>query len=45
MCIRDRHATILTQLGFDPNRLSFRHGGLDQRLVGVEGAEAIHGLI
>jgi hypothetical protein len=43
--VKNLHATILTQLGFDPNRLSFRHGGLDQRLVGVEGAEAIHGLI
>ena len=45
MHVKNLHATILTQLGFDPNRLSFRHGGLDQRLVGVEGAEAIHGLI
>jgi hypothetical protein len=35
------HATILHQLGIDPNALSYFHAGLDQRLVGVEGAEPI----
>jgi hypothetical protein len=30
------HATILNQLGLDPNRLSYFYGGLDQKLVGVE---------
>lgn len=39
------HATILNQLGLDPNRLSYFYGGLDQRLVGVEGAKPISGLI
>ena len=39
--VRNLHATILHQLGIDPNRLSYFHGGLDQRLVGVEGAEPI----
>ena len=39
------HATILQQLGLDPNRLSYFFGGLDQRLVGTEGAEPIHELI
>ena len=39
------HATILNQLGLDPNALSYFHGGLDQRLVGVEGAEPITELI
>lgn len=39
------HATILTQLGLDPNRLSFFHAGLDQRLVGTEGAQPIRELI
>ncbi len=39
------HATILHQLGLDPNRLSYFYGGLDQRLVGVEGAEPIKDLI
>ncbi len=35
------HATILQQLGIDPNRLSYFYSGLDQKLVGVEGAEPI----
>ena len=39
------HATILHQLGIDPNALSYFHAGLDQRLVGVEGAEPITELI
>ena len=39
------HATILQQLGLDPNRLSYFFGGLDQRLVGTEGAEPIQELI
>jgi uncharacterized protein (DUF1501 family) len=39
--VKNLHATILTQLGLDPNRLSYFHGGLDQKLVGVEGAEPI----
>jgi len=43
--VKNLHATVLTQLGFDPNGLSFNFGGLDQRLVGVEGAEPIHQII
>ncbi|MSQ97542.1 MAG: DUF1501 domain-containing protein, partial [Gemmataceae bacterium] len=39
--VKHLHATILHQLGLDPNRLSYFHGGLDQKLVGVEGAEPI----
>ena len=39
------HATILNQLGMDPNRLTYFFGGLDQRLVGVEGAKPIPELI
>ena len=39
--VKHLHATILHQLGIDPNRLSYFQGGLDQRLVGVEGAEPI----
>jgi hypothetical protein len=35
------HATILDRLGLDPNRLSFFYNGLNQKLVGVEGAEPI----
>jgi hypothetical protein len=43
--VRNLHATILHQMGLDPNRLSYFYGGLDQRLVGVEGAEPIRQLI
>ncbi len=45
MHVKNLHATILTQLGLDPNRLSFFFNGLDQRLVGVEGAEPIRQLV
>ena len=37
--LHDIHATILHQLGVDCNRLSYFFGGLDRKLVGVEGAE------
>jgi hypothetical protein len=43
--VKQLHATILHQLGFDPNRLSYFYGGLDQKLVGVEGAEPIRQII
>ncbi len=43
--VKNLHATILHQLGLDPNRLSYFFNGLDQKLVGVEGAEPIHQLI
>jgi len=43
--IRDLHATILHLMGLDPNKLSYFYGGLNQRLVGVTGAEVIQGII
>lgn len=43
--VRNLHATILTALGFDPNELTYPHQGLDQRLVGVEGAEPFRGAL
>jgi uncharacterized protein (DUF1501 family) len=43
--VKHLHATILHQLGLDPNRLTYFYGGLDQKLVGVEGAEPIHEII
>jgi uncharacterized protein (DUF1501 family) len=43
--VKNLHATILTQLGLDPNKLAYFYGGLDQRLVGVEGAEPIRQII
>jgi hypothetical protein len=36
------HATILTLMGLDPNRLTYFFNGLDQKLVGVEPVEPIH---
>ncbi len=43
--VKNLHATVLHQLGLDPNALSYFYAGLDQKLVGVEGAEPIHQLI
>ena len=37
LTIHDVHATILHQLGVDHERLTFRHGGRDQRLTDVHG--------
>ncbi len=42
--VKNLHATVLNQMGLDPNKLSYFYGGLDQKLVGVEGAEPIKGL-
>lgn len=39
--VKHLHATILHQLGMDPNRLSYFYGGLDQKLVGVLPVEPI----
>jgi len=39
--VRNLHATILHQMGLDPNGLTYFYNGLDQKLVGVEGAEPI----
>ncbi len=35
--IHDLHATILHQMGFDHERLTYRHGGRDYRLTDVHG--------
>ena len=43
--VKHMHATVLKQLGFDPNHLSYFYRGLEQRLVGVEGAEPINEII
>ena len=43
--VKNLHATVLQQLGLDPNALSYFHAGLDQKLVGVEGAEPIHQIV
>jgi hypothetical protein len=43
--VKNLHATVLHRMGLDPNKLSYFYGGLDQRLVGVEGADPIKQLI
>lgn len=43
--IRDFHATVLNQLGYDHERFNFRYQGLDQRLTGVLPAKVINELI
>ncbi len=43
--MKNLHATVLHQMGLDPNGLTYFYGGLDQKLVGVEGAEPIKQII
>ena len=43
--VKNLHATVLAQLGVDPDHLTYFYNGLDQKLVGVEGAEPIKGVI
>ena len=43
--VRNLHATILHQMGLNPNQLTYFYGGLNHKLVGVEEAEPIHQLI
>jgi len=43
--VKNLHATVLNQMGLDPNKLSYFYSGLDQKLVGVEGADPIKQII
>jgi hypothetical protein len=43
--VKHLHATILYQMGLDPDRLTYFYGGLNQKLVGVEGAEPIYEIL
>jgi hypothetical protein len=43
--VKNLHATVLKQMGLDPNHLTYFYGGLNQKLVGVEGAEPIRQII
>mgnify|MGYP002621632902 FL=1 len=43
--VKELHATILHQMGIDPNQLSYFYNGLDQKLVGVEPVSPIHEVI
>lgn len=43
--VRDFHATILHLMGFNHEKLTYRHAGLDDRLTGVEGAKVVKDLL
>lgn len=43
--VRHMHATILTLLGLSPEKLTYYFSGLDNSLVGVEGAQPIWDII
>ncbi|MDZ4849398.1 MAG: DUF1501 domain-containing protein [Pirellulaceae bacterium] len=43
--VKNLHATILQQLGLEPNKLSYFYSGLDQKLVGVEHVQPIDEII
>ncbi len=45
MHIHDFHATVLHLLGFDHERFTYRHQGLDMRLTGVEPARVVTELL
>ncbi|ADB17159.1 protein of unknown function DUF1501 [Pirellula staleyi DSM 6068] len=45
MHVKRLHATVLHQMGMNPNQLSYFYGGLEQKLVGVEPVEPIKELI
>lgn len=43
--IRDLHATVLHQFGFNHEKLTYKFQGLDQKLTGVVPAKVISGLL
>lgn len=43
--VKHLHATALHLMGLDPDKLTYFYGGLDQKLVGVEGAKPIKALL
>jgi len=43
--LRDLHATMLRQLGFDHHKLSYSFQGLDQKITGVKPARVIEELV
>ena len=43
--VKHLHATALHLMGLDPEKLSYFYNGLNQKLVGVEGAEPIAQLL
>lgn len=43
--VRDLHATLLHLMGFDHQRLTYRHAGLDFRLTGIEAAQVVKDIL
>lgn len=43
--VRDLHATILHQMGIDPERLTVKHQGLDMKLTGVESSRVLKEIV
>ena len=43
--IRDMNATILNQFGIDASQFNYRYQGLEQRLIGVEEAKVVRGIL
>jgi hypothetical protein len=43
--VKHFHATILQQMGLNPNKLAYFYGGLNQKLVGVEHVDPIKEII
>ena len=43
--VKHLHATVLQQMGLDPNKLAYFYGGLNQKLVGVEHVDPIREII
>jgi hypothetical protein len=43
--VKNIHATVLHQMGIDPNKLGYFYNGLNQKLVGVVPVDPIHSII
>lgn len=43
--IRDMNATILNQFGIDHEHFTFKYQGLEQKLVGVDPAKVVKGVL
>jgi hypothetical protein len=43
--VKQLHATVLRQVGLDPNALSYFFQGLDHKLVGVDSVQPISEII
>ncbi len=43
--VKHLHATILHQMGLNPNHLTYFYGGLDRKIVGVEGSGIIKQIV